>query len=372
MKLTDYFERVCVLNLTCKHDRKSRLLSHLAEVEVLDPKKVTWVRAIEGEQCPAPGYFTGGNGAWGCLQTHSKVVQEAAMDKVSSCLLLEDDVVFHRDSPRLLQRFLPALPADWDQVYLGGQFLREPEPTRPGSPVWRGLNVNRTHAYGLHARVFKRYLQHIHHAPNYIEHGGWHIDHQLGLAHEARQWNTYCPTWWIAGQASGNSNISGKSNEELWWQAHRHARALPWLYVAPQHAALCETMTQGRVFFGANVRPGEPVDPELDQAASEPAKLRTWMEATAGGALDTYRLPGICHPRVSLEQVQREWNHVIAFTPETDLAHLCDYPANGLFANELFEGGPACPHQDKYSKHHPVVPSFSSAGGIAPSYTPLP
>jgi GR25 family glycosyltransferase involved in LPS biosynthesis len=78
--------------------------------------------------------------------SHVRAVQDAMMDGVETLCLLEDDVVFHPKAGAMLVRLLRELPDDWDQVYLGGQHLKEPEVIPGKSFVWRARNINRTHA----------------------------------------------------------------------------------------------------------------------------------------------------------------------------------------------------------------------------------
>ena len=304
MKLTDFFEKVYILNLPYKADRKARLTAELSEYELVDFEHVEWVRSVSGDMCPAPAYFKGGNGAWGCLQTHSRIVQDATMDHVSSCLILEDDVHFHPQSEMLIERFLGAIPSDWDQLYLGGQHLHEPEETGIAPVVLRGKNINRTHAYGLHNRVYQRFLQHIHHAPDYIDGDPRHFDHQLGVAHQRNDWNVYCPSWWIAGQSEGPSNISGRMNAEMWWQPVKFAHHLPFIFVPPEVEATHELLRE-YVHFGWSLKPDTFVHLGLDPVASGYKGLGEWMHAIAKEAICRYRLPGICHPAITVEAVRR-------------------------------------------------------------------
>ena len=219
MKLSEAFERVVIINLPFKQDRRQRLEKHLEDCQIADPKAVRWERAICGDWTPPPAWWGAGHGAWGCLMTHLRIGQDAIHDALASYCVLEDDVVFHPRAPEMLGAFMQEVPQDWGQVYLGGQFLhREPERVSPW--VLRPYNVNRTHAFALSKATIPRYLQHIMHAPDYfnvqmddkgttaLNHNGFHIDHQLGRAHQRGDWPTYAPAWWLAGQEAGDSNIS--------------------------------------------------------------------------------------------------------------------------------------------------------------------
>ena len=336
MKLTDFFEKIYIVNLPYKEERKERLSAELEKLDLVDFEYVEWVRAVSGDMCPAPAYFQAGNGAWGCLQTHTRVVQDAIMDEVSSCLILEDDVHFHPKSGLFLERFLGSVPSDWDQLYLGGQHLQDPVETGIAPVLLRGSNINRTHAYGLQQRVYPKFLQHVLHAPDYIGHPR-HLDHQLGLAHERKDWNVYCPPWWIAGQSEGPSNISGRMNAEMWWHPTKYAHHLPFIYV-PATAAATHEMLKEYVHFGWNLKPDTFTDCGLDPVASGYKGLGEWMHTIANEAICRYRVPGVCHPGITLEQVSKQWQTVKVWDESLDLSSLCNYPLNGCFTNPLTEG----------------------------------
>ncbi len=339
-RLTDYFERVYVINLPYKKDRRARLEKHLAEVDIADVSRLHWVRALSGDWSPPPAYFKGGNGAWGCLQTHVRIVQDAIMDGIDNYLVLEDDVVFHERSPELLWRLMHEVPGDWGQIYLGGQHLRDPDPVLGSSYVFRCANVNRTHAFALHRRAMVEFQQHVCYAPDYIARGGWHIDHQLGLAHEAGRWRTYAPTWWMAGQEAGSSNISGRTNPRLWWNFSGFSSRLPFVVVEPgSHDA--ERLKQF-VHFGNNLKEGTLEDIGLDACVGSDEELRKWLQLIAREAMDMQLVPGISHEAIPMGRVRSCWSSSVLDVGQAKLDELIGYPFNGLFAHALNEGTMGC------------------------------
>jgi GR25 family glycosyltransferase involved in LPS biosynthesis len=88
--------------------------------------------------------------------SHVRAVQDALLDGVDRLLLLEDDVVFHARAPQWLDRLMSEVPEDWDQLYLGGQHLKEAWPVKEKPFIWKARNVNRTHAYALQRRVYSK------------------------------------------------------------------------------------------------------------------------------------------------------------------------------------------------------------------------
>lgn len=325
--LPDYFPRIVLLSLSSQRDRADAALTRIEESGMARRGDVTVMRAWPGNVAPAPAWWRAGNGAWGCLISHVRAVQEALLDGVERVLLLEDDIVFHPRAPQWLERLMREVPEDWDQLYLGGQHLKEASPM-PGSPyIWRAKNVNRTHAYALHRRVYAKYLQHVLHAPDYIRRGAWHIDHQLGVAHERADWRTYAPAWWLCAQEAGGSTISGKMNPRLWWQPFVYAKRLPFVRVA-----------EGvKEVGGAKFNLAFHFEDGLDAALKNEPALRKWLETAARHAIDRCQLPAWQHPQLTVERVGALWPAGVRELDDGDPAVLLDYPENGLFPHPLTE-----------------------------------
>lgn len=307
MQLTDAFERVIVLNLPFKTDRRARLERHLAETGICDPAKVKWERAICGDWTWAPTWWGGGNGAWGCLMSHVRVAQDAIHDSLSNYLVLEDDVYFHPRAGDMLTDLMRELPADWGQLYLGGQYLhQEPEMVPGTSHLMRPFNVNRTHAFALSKATMPRFLCHVMHAPDYFGYtttkDGWpqlcsnhyHIDHQLGRAHERRDWPTYSPKWWLAGQDEGPSNVSGRVNPRMWWHWRSWGRKLPVIATEPGEELPPELAR--KLHFGNTLIPGTYLDVAV-KPRMEPGALVSFLHTIAGEAIEQWRLPAIQRPQ---------------------------------------------------------------------------
>lgn len=215
--LTDWFDRVFIINCAHRPDRRERVLKHLAETGMANMDEVVVHPAVIGDWVTAPAGWGAGRGAWGCLMSHCRVAENVMHERddqgnmlLQNYLVLEDDVFFLPDALPRLNEFMNAVPADWDQIYLGGQHQRKP--VRLNENVAVGISVNRTHAYALNQRCFQQFYRHINFHPDYIG-TKKHIDHQLELAHQRRDWDVYCPPKWICGQEAGSSNISGRVNE---------------------------------------------------------------------------------------------------------------------------------------------------------------
>jgi GR25 family glycosyltransferase involved in LPS biosynthesis len=220
--LTDWFQQVFVINCAHRPDRKAQVLEHLKSTGMADLDKVTVYPAIIGDYTGHPAGWGSGNGAWGCLQSHRRIMEDLMHmrdergDMVwEGALILEDDVFFVDDALEKLNEFMPHVPADWGQIYIGGQHRRNTEKTEHPA-VLRANSVNRTHAYAVSRACIRQVYHHISYMPDYIG-TSKHVDHQLELAHQRRDWPVYCPVKWLAGQEAGPSNISGKINGRQLW-----------------------------------------------------------------------------------------------------------------------------------------------------------
>lgn len=343
MKLDETFERVIVINLPFKIARKEKLMKHLVETGLVDPSKIVWQRSICGDWTPAPSWWGAGNGAWGCLMSHVRAAQDAVHDDLANYCVLEDDVLFHPRAAEMLEHFIREVPDDWGQLYLGGQFLhREPEQISPW--VMRPYNVNRTHAFALSKNTIPSFLQHVLHAPDYFDvridpesgtvftPNDFHIDHQLGRAHERQDWNVYAPSWWIAGQGEGSSNISGRTNVEMWWHWRDRGHSLPFLYLTADSKESDRQLAERHLHVGYNTYDNSMVDIGLTRRMSD-GELTNWLHMIAGEAIERWRLPGLEVPEEEpnlLSRIEKLWKPGVESLDEKRLRELSDYPFNGL------------------------------------------
>ena len=220
--LTDWFDRVYVINCAHRRDRLEETKKHLEETRMADNDKVHYYPAIIGDWTTCPADWGSGRGAWGCLRSHQRILEDVIharddrhMMTLDNVLILEDDVIFKDDSLEKLNEFMEVVPDDWGQIYLGGQHRRHPKETDIPNVII-GNSINRTHAHAINGPSITSVYRHISYASDYRG-SSKHIDHQLELAHRRKDWPVYCPKEWVAGQRAGSSNISGKVNETKFW-----------------------------------------------------------------------------------------------------------------------------------------------------------
>lgn len=191
------------------------------------------IRAIDGRRCRPPAWWRQGGGAWGCMISHIRVLEDALADGLDRrggvLLVLEDDALFPHDFAERAARFIRALPRDWEQVYFGGQHqgLRIRRPKRVNEHVVRPYRVNRTQAYAVRGAYIRTLYQHLCDWPAHARSPRHHVDHRMELLHASGRHRIYAPTQWLIGQAGGPSDISGRITQDRFWHG--------WQAAAPAH-----------------------------------------------------------------------------------------------------------------------------------------
>lgn len=212
------FEKIYCINLKRRPDRLSEFLEGVPPDFENTFGKIELFPAYDGRLMKAPPYWRGGNGSWGCYNSHKRAIEEALIKGVESLLLFEDDALFLPDFCQQAQVFLNALPKDAEVVYLGGQHLKRKEevPQKVNRYVYRPYNVNRTHAWGIIGqRALLTVLDHLNRRNWTTPH---HIDHWLGALTESRKLNVYCPARWLVDQRAGHSDVAGRDKGFTHWR----------------------------------------------------------------------------------------------------------------------------------------------------------
>ncbi len=217
------FDAVYCINLDRRPDRWTEFLRRVPEDWPFKP--VSRFPATDGQLCPKPAWWNESAGAWGCLRSHLRIIEDCLNSGFESVLIFEDDAVFNELFVRDLQKFLQNLPADWQMIYLGGQLLREGfrPPTRISDEVYRPYNINRTHAYAVRGAAMLRSLyEHLLSRDWFPKH---HLDHHYGRLHQTGRYGVYVPRQWLVGQLGGPSDVSGEQTDTMNWEHPETASA---------------------------------------------------------------------------------------------------------------------------------------------------
>jgi GR25 family glycosyltransferase involved in LPS biosynthesis len=286
-------ERVYLVNLKKRPERLAAFRA-LQESRGWMLPQARILEAIDGDVVGVPSHFRQGGGAWGCLRSHCSILERCLMDGVSSVLILEDDVEWFPDAWDRLARFLEVAPRDWSQLMLGGQHQQTPDKIADG--VVRCKNTQRTHAYAIRGEAMKSLLR------------SWlgssvHIDWVMGGDWQ-RGWPVYAPDPFIFGQRGGKSDISGRLNNSLYWNAPMDQVVIA-LEAPPAVAAELRCLGLHMGFK----RNAEGVDSGLQAIVTNGARsedLQTyvttlnWEVASMRGKVTTVWCPGLDLERVSV------------------------------------------------------------------------
>jgi hypothetical protein len=120
--------RVCI-NLDRRPERWARMRTRFADVR-LDP--VERFSAVDGMKLKPPAQWPESAGAYGCLQSHLAVVNQARAQDRESVLIIEDDVLFADGFHEEFEQRVPGLPVDWDMLFFGCLHHDPPAPVAPG------------------------------------------------------------------------------------------------------------------------------------------------------------------------------------------------------------------------------------------------
>lgn len=313
--LLKHFDRIALISLPDRGDRRKRLLANLAEHGLASPADITRIDAVDGRIERLPGWWKSGPGAWGCRFSQLRAIESARRDGLRNVLILEDDAVFHPRTAEWLDATVPLLPPGWGQFFLGGEHLRPVSPTRHPKLV-KANYVTRTHAYAVNAPVFDFLITRIRDDGEYKKRPGWHVDHQYGLCQLTGLLDAYAPSWWMAAQEEGFSDIAAESFGRRWWQDGLHYWKLPFIRV-PSALAV----------------PDSPWLHQPDKPAPENAgKIPFWLRDIAREAWERGKLPSCAPATLDAGTLAKFWpGGVREARSAREVKHLADYPANGLF-----------------------------------------
>lgn len=209
MKLFDYFDRIVVINLPERTDRRAAMTEELSRAGI-DPKspKVIFFDAVKPDDA---GNFAN-RGTHGCFLSHLSVLKSARDQRLGNVLVMEDDLAI---SPRYRldeERVAAELRGGpWGFAFLGN--LLHPcldEPTR--LEPWCGPLIG-LHFYAVSGSVLDELVEYLtrvaQRPPGHPEGGGVPVDGAISMFRErhpeAKAWIAL-PN--LGGQRSTRSDIT--------------------------------------------------------------------------------------------------------------------------------------------------------------------
>jgi len=149
MNLTDYFQRIYVINLPQRRDRRREMARQLRTIGT--GFSSTGVRLFEAVRPLSPDGFPS-IGARGAFLSHLKILQEASAQQLQKILIFEDDLDFTPDFSSRIEEVVEELKREDWSVFYGGYVL--PDSSQPQSshaliPADPSLRIQTAHFIAL-------------------------------------------------------------------------------------------------------------------------------------------------------------------------------------------------------------------------------
>ncbi len=221
--LTDYFERIYVINLPERADRRREVTGALKRIGLsFIPGKIEIFPALKPKNAagfPSPGVR-------GCFLSHLSVIKKAFELDISSVLILEDDVEFAGISRKGWSSILQQLDEQpWSFAYLGYTHVDGSTRASQGAeqikmqPFTGSLRC--AHAYAVSRLIYSPLIQHLEgllqRRPRHPEGGPMDVD---GAYNVFRRKNSEIFTLisdpQVAWQRASHSDLHSKWWHRIW------------------------------------------------------------------------------------------------------------------------------------------------------------
>jgi len=224
VNLFDVFERIVVINLPERTDRRRETLAELrrAGIDRDNPRLEIFagIRPTDAAAFPSIG-------ARGCFESHLGVIEVAIRDRVENVLILEDDLALEPAAcvpqPALARRIAAG---GWDFAYPGHVL---PHDGAPAHPAWEVTSqpLVCAHFYALHRRILPDLRDYLHacahRPPGHPDGGPMHVDGAYSMFRARRpDVVTLIATPSLGGQRSSRSDIAPCR----WYDRHSALRTL--------------------------------------------------------------------------------------------------------------------------------------------------
>lgn len=154
MKCRDYFDRIYIINLPERADRRTHMVKELREAGLeLEPGRIEFFPACK----PAEAEGFSSTGVHGCFMSHLEVFKKCRAIGARNVLILEDDAEivsrFREDEERLIEQLQAA---SWGFAYFG-HHLEKPARRQTVMRPYT-LPIPLTHFYAVNGIIFDRLI----------------------------------------------------------------------------------------------------------------------------------------------------------------------------------------------------------------------
>ncbi len=152
--LNAFFPHKVCINLDRRADRWRRITARFAAHSIAPVERFA---AFDGTTLDIPPGWPEQAGAYACLQSHLKVVEEASARALPSILIFEDDAVFAPDFNAKFQEYARQVPGDWDMLLLGGIHIAPP--VAVAAHLSKIKHTYSTFAYALKHTIYDAFIE---------------------------------------------------------------------------------------------------------------------------------------------------------------------------------------------------------------------
>jgi glycosyl transferase family 25 len=202
MNLNEFFPHQVCINLDKRPDRWQRIRTRFVENGM---DRVVRFAALDGAELDIPFTWQSFPGAYGCLQSHLAVVEEARKKAQPSVLIFEDDAVLAPDCNVKFASYVEQVPADWDMLFFGaihGQPL-----TKVNDNLIRVTHSLSTYAYAMKQTIYDAFIETNRKATSVLD------ENTRGLQ---KLFNCYCFMPHLAWVEEDYSDVR-EERINLWW-----------------------------------------------------------------------------------------------------------------------------------------------------------
>ena len=202
MGINEFFPHQTCINLDKRSDRWSRMQSRFSENGL---NLVVRFPAIDGASLNIPASWRSFPGAYGCLQSHLAVVEQAREKAQPSVLIFEDDVVLAPEFNRSFDCYVAQVPAGWDMLFLGA--IHGPPLIKVASNVVRVRHSLSTFAYALRHTIYDEFIEQTRRATRVLDESTRALQEDF---------NCYCFKPNLAWVEEDYSDVR-EERSNLWW-----------------------------------------------------------------------------------------------------------------------------------------------------------
>jgi GR25 family glycosyltransferase involved in LPS biosynthesis len=159
-----FFDKIYCINLERRPDRWINVKSKFDRLGI-DVERFIASDGKDIKNLPETSFFNHfmNKSEYGCLMSHKRVVEDAKKNGYKRVLILEDDVLFHKDFMNLFQRVKDA--PEWDMLFLGCNSIVPKHKIQEELENQRGFMKatieSGSYAYAIDQKFYDEYLNKI-------------------------------------------------------------------------------------------------------------------------------------------------------------------------------------------------------------------